>query len=371
LDFYSILSFFGLFFGSLRPGANFFLIPLKPNNPKLREQMQFSAKFRQNRRGYFSFLIFGFLFFLTLFAELIANDKPLILSFEDKIYFPVLQKVSEKKLGGVFETEADFRDPAVEKLVNEKGWAIFPPIKFSYKTINYKIDTPAPSKPNSQNLLGTDDQGRDVLARVIYGVRISLIFGLILAFFSAVIGIFLGAIQGYFGGLTDLLLQRFIEIWSSMPTLFLLIILSSILEPNFFILLGLMLLFSWMGMVSFVRAEFLRLRNFDFVRASVALGASNSRIIFRHILPNASPIIVANLPFLIAGSITTLTSLDFLGLGLPIGSPSLGELLAQGKNNLNAYWLGISGFVSITLILTLLVFIGEALRDALDSRKAS
>lgn len=331
--------------------------------------MQFSAKFQKNRRGHFSSLIFGFIFLLTLFAELIANDKPLILSFDNKIYFPVLQKISEKTLGGVFETEADFRDPTVEKLINEKGWAIFPLIKFSYKTINYKIDTPAPSKPNSQNFLGTDDQGRDVLARVIYGVRISLIFGLILAFFSALFGILLGAIQGYFGGLTDLLLQRFIEIWSSMPTLFLLIILSSVLEPNFSILIGLMLLFSWMGVVSFVRAEFLRLRNFDFVLASTALGSSNSRIIFRHILPNALPIIVANLPFLIAGSITTLTSLDFLGLGLSIGSPSLGELLAQGKNNLNAYWLGITGFASITLILILLVFIGEALRDAIDSRK--
>lgn len=333
--------------------------------------MKITAKFRQNRRGYFSFLLFLFLFFFTLFAELIANEKPLLVRFDGKFYLPILQKISEKNLGGIFESEADFRDPAVQKLINDKGWAIFPPIKFSYSTINYEIKTPAPSKPNSQNLLGTDDQGRDVLARVIYGIRISLIFGLILAIFSAAIGIFLGAIQGYFGGLTDLLLQRFIEIWSSMPVLFLLIILSSIIEPNFFILLGLMLLFSWMAMVSYVRAEFLRLRNFDFVRASRALGASNQRIIFRHILPNASPIIIANLPFLLAGSITTLTSLDFLGLGLPLGSPSLGELLAQGKNNLNAYWLGISGFVVITLILTLLVFIGEALRDAFDTRKST
>ncbi len=275
----------------------------------------------------------------------------------------------KKKLGGEFETNADFRDPAVLKLIDEKGFAIFPPIRFSFDTINFSIQTPAPSKPTAANLLGTDDQGRDVLARIIYGIRISLIFGLILSFFSAILGIFLGAIQGYFGGILDLILQRFIEIWSSMPTLFLLIILSAIIEPGFFILLGLMLLFSWISLVSLVRAEFYRLRNFDFVRAAHALGASDSRIIFKHILPNASPIIIANLPFLLAGSITTLTSLDFLGLGLPIGSPSLGELLAQGKNNITAYWLGISGFVVITLILTLLVFIGEAVRDAFDVRK--
>lgn len=333
-------------------------------------QSSFFAKFKKNRRGYFSFLVFSLLFFATLFAELIAGEKPLLMSFEGDFYFPIFQEISEEKLGGVFEAPADFRDPAVQKLVEKNGWIIFPPIKFSYDTINYAINTPAPSRPATENLFGTDDQGRDVLARVIYGIRISLIFGLILTIFSAALGIFLGAIQGYFGGLTDLILQRFMEIWSSMPVLFLLIILSSIIEPNFFTLLGLMLLFSWMAMVSYVRAEFLRLRNFDFVRASRALGASHSRIIFHHILPNASPIIIANLPFLLAGAITTLTSLDFLGLGLPAGSSSLGELLAQGKNNLNAYWLGIVGFATITLILTLLVFIGEALRDAFDTRKA-
>lgn len=333
-------------------------------------QSSFFAKFKKNRRGYFSFLVFSLLFFATLFAELIAGEKPLLMSFGGEFYFPIFQEISEEKLGGVFEAPADFRDPAVQKLVEKNGWMIFPPIKFSYDTINYAINTPAPSRPAAENLFGTDDQGRDVLARVIYGIRISLIFGLILTIFSAALGIFLGAIQGYFGGLTDLILQRFMEIWSSMPVLFLLIILSSIIEPNFFTLLGLMLLFSWMAMVSYVRAEFLRLRNFDFVRASRALGASHSRIIFHHILPNASPIIIANLPFLLAGAITTLTSLDFLGLGLPAGSSSLGELLAQGKNNLNAYWLGIVGFATITLILTLLVFIGEALRDAFDTRKA-
>ncbi len=331
--------------------------------------MTFFAKFKKNRRGYISFLILFFLFFFTLFAEFIANNRPLLVKFKGNLYFPVIFTYSEKDFGGILETKADFLDPAVRNLINSDGFMIFPPIPFSYDTIGFKIDSPAPSRPSSQNLLGSDDQGRDVLARIIYGIRISLLFGLILSFFSAILGIVLGAIQGYFGGLCDLILQRFIEIWSSMPVLFLLIILSSIIEPSFFILLFLMLLFSWLSLVSLVRAEFLRLRNFDFVRASKALGASDSRIIFKHILPNASPIIIASLPFLIASSITTLTSLDFLGLGLPVGTPSLGELLFQGKNNLNAYWLGISGFVVLTTILTLLVFVGEAFRDAFDVRK--
>jgi microcin C transport system permease protein len=329
----------------------------------------FVTRFKKNKRGYFSFLIFASIFLFTLFAEIIANEKPLLARFDGKFYLPILYSIPETTFGGEFETATDFRDPNVQELIKRKGWIVFAPIPFSYHTINYQIKTPAPSRPTFTNLLGTDDNGRDVLARVIYGIRISLIFGLILTFFSTILGVFLGAIQGYFGGLCDLLLQRFIEIWSSMPVLFLLIILSSIIEPTFFTLLALMLLFSWMSLVFVVRAEFLRLRNFDFVRASKALGASNFRIIFRHILPNASPIIIANLPFLLAGSITTLTSLDFLGLGLASGSPSLGELLAQGKNNLSAYWLGITSFVIITTILTLLVFIGEATRDAFDTRK--
>lgn len=327
------------------------------------------TRFKKNKRGYASLLILSAIFIVTLLAEFIANDKPLLVRFNGDFYFPIFHTIPEKNFGGEFETATDFRDPQVQQLIKKNGWLIFPLIPFSYDTINYDISGPAPSKPTFTNLLGTDDNGRDVLARVIYGIRISLIFGLTLTFFSAALGILLGAIQGYFGGLWDLILQRFMEIWSSMPVLFLLIILSSIIVPSFFTLLGLMLLFSWMSLVGYVRAEFLRLRNFDFVRASKALGASNFRIIFRHILPNASPIIIANLPFLLAGSITTLTSLDFMGLGLPIGSPSLGELLAQGKNNLTAYWLGISGFVLITTILTLLVFIGEAMRDAFDTRK--
>lgn len=329
----------------------------------------FLKKLKKNRRGYFSLIIFISLFLTTLFAELIANDKPLIISFQNKTYLPIFKSYPETTFGGIFETEADYRDKAVQDLIKKDGWLIFAPIPFSYSTINYEIKTPAPSKPTSQNLLGTDDNGRDVLARIIYGIRISLVFGIILTFFSVAIGIFMGAIQGYFGGLIDLIAQRFMEIWSSMPTLFLLIILSSILEPGFMVLLFLMLLFSWMALVSYVRAEFLRLRNFDFVSASKAMGASDMRIIFRHILPNASPIIIANIPFILSGSIVTLTSLDFLGLGMPIGSPSLGELLAQGKNNLTAYWLGLSGFIAVTIILSLLVFIGEAFRDAFDVRR--
>lgn len=329
----------------------------------------FARKFKSNKRGYFSFIIFLSIFLLSLFAEIIANDKPLVVSYQNNLYFPFLKSYPENTFGGEFETETDYLDPYFQELIVNHGFAIYAPIRFSYDTINLNLQNPAPSRPNLINLLGTDDNGRDVLARIIYGVRISVVFGIILTFSSAVIGIFLGAIQGYFGGLCDLILQRFIEIWSSMPVLFLLIILSSIIEPGFFTLLILMLFFSWMSLVSYVRAEFLRLKNFDFVRSSKSLGASDTRIIFKHILPNSSPIIIANMPFILAGSITSLASLDFLGLGLPISYPSLGELLAQGKNNIHAYWLGISGFVVITAILTLLVFIGEAVRDAFDTRK--
>lgn len=329
------------------------------------------AKFKSNKRGYYSFIIFVTIFILTFFAEIIANDKPIIVKFAHKLYFPIIQEIPESRFGGVFATEADYRDKEVQRLIlqDQENWILWPFLRFSYDTINYQMQKEAPAKPNSDNVLGTDDQGRDVLARVIYGIRISLIFGLILTFFSVIIAIFMGAIQGYFGGKTDIFLQRFMEIWSSMPVLFLLIILSSIIQPSFFSLLFLLLLFSWMGLVSYVRAEFLRLKNFDFVMAAKALGASDSRIIFRHILPNASPIIIANLPFLLSGSIITLTSLDFLGLGMPAGSPSLGELLAQGKNNINAYHLGIVGFAVISIILTMLIFVGESLRDAFDSRK--
>ena len=326
------------------------------------------AKFKSNKRGYYSLIIFLALFLTSMSANFIANDKPLLVKYQDSYYFPIFKKYPETTFGGQFKSEADYKDPYVTNLIKSNGFIIFPPIKFSYDTINLDISSSAPTAPDSQNILGTDDQGRDLLARLLYGVRISLIFGIILSALSLVIGVSFGAVQGYFGGKIDLFFQRFIEIWSTMPILFLLIIISSIIEPSFMILLSIMLLFSWLGLVGFVRAEFLRLRNFDFVKASAVSGSSDLRIIFRHILPNASPIIIANLPFLIAGSITTLTSLDFLGFGLSFGYPSLGEVLNQGKNNINAYWIGISGFLTITILLTLLVFIGEALRNAFDSR---
>ncbi len=329
----------------------------------------FWCKFKKNRRGYFSLILFLFLFFISLFAELIANDKPLLVKYRGDFYFPIFKSYLETDFSGDFATEANYRDPYVKSLIDDNGWALMPLIPYSYNTINYAISKPAPTKPDAKNWLGTDDNGRDVLARLIYGLRISLIFGLILTFCSAIIGIILGAVQGYFAGLVDLVMQRFMEIWSSLPVLFLLIILSSVIEPGFFILLFLMLLFSWMSLVGLVRAEFLRLRNFDFVRSAKAIGASNSRIIFTHMLPNALSSTLAALPFFLSHSIITLTALDFLGFGLPIETPSLGELLAQGKDNIAAYHLGISGFLIVTLMSSLLVFIGEAVRDVFDVSK--
>lgn len=326
----------------------------------------FWHKFKKNRRGYYSLVIFSFIFFISLFSEIFANDQPLIVRFRDQFYFPIVKNYSEADFGGQFKTVANYRDPYLQKLIKQDGWMIFPIIPYDYSTINYNIASPAPTKPSKDNWLGTDDNGRDVVARLIYGLRVSLIFGLSLTFFSVAIGIILGAVQGYFGGLLDLFLQRFMEIWSSLPVMFLLIILSSIIEPGFFILLFLLLLFSWMSVVGLVRAEFLRVRNFDFVKSATAIGASNSRIIFLHILPNAISSTLAALPFLLSGSIITLTALDFLGLGLPIDTPSLGELLAQGKDNISAYHLGISGFAVVTIVSSLLVFIGEAIRDAFD-----
>ena len=328
----------------------------------------FWSKFKKNRRGYFSLIIFLLLFLTSSFAEIVANDKPLVVRYRGDFYFPIFISHSENIFGGDFSTQANYRDPYLKNLIKQDGWIIMPPIPYNYSTINYQIKNPAPTKPDRSNWFGTDDNGRDVLARLIYGLRISLIFGLILTLFSALIGIFLGAIQGYFGGLIDLVFQRFMEIWSSLPVLFLLIILSSIIEPGFFILLFLMLLFSWMSLVGLVRAEFLRIRNFDFVKSAKAVGASNSRIIFVHILPNAISSTLAALPFFLSHSIITLSALDFLGFGLPIETPSLGELLAQGKDNISAYHLGISGFVVITLVSSLLIFIGESVRDALDVR---
>lgn len=325
-------------------------------------------KFRQNKRGWFSLWIFLAIFIATLFADLLANDKPVYVHYEGEHYFPIFFTYSEKEFGGEFETEADYRDEYVIELINEKGYMINPPIPFSYDTINWNLPTPAPSPPDDVNYLGTDDQGRDVLARVIYGFRISVLFGLILTIVSSIVGVIAGALQGYYGGWIDMLGQRFIEIWSSLPVLFLLIILSSLIQPNFWWLLLIMLLFSWMRLVGVVRAEFLRGRNLEYVKAAKALGLKDSMIMFRHILPNAMVATITFMPFILTGSITTLTALDFLGFGLPIGSPSLGELVAQGKANLQAPWLGISAFVVLSLMLTLLVFIGEAVRDAFDPR---
>jgi len=329
------------------------------------------AQFKANKRGYFSFWIFLVLFFVTLFAEFIANDKPLVVKYDNHYYFPIFTEYPETTFGGEFETEANYRDPFVRDLIDKKGWMIWPLIPYSYNTVNYDLPVPAPAPPSEENWLGTDDQGRDVLARLIYGFRISVLFGLTLTLFSSLVGVAAGAVQGYFGGLTDLLFQRFIEIWSGMPVLFLLIILASIVQPNFWWLLTLMLLFSWMALVPVVRAEFLRARNLDYVRAARALGLSTPRIIYRHVLPNAMVATLTFMPFILNGSITTLTSLDFLGFGLPLGSPSLGEMLNQGKNNLQAPWLGITTFGVLAVMLTLLIFIGEAVRDAFDPRKAN
>jgi microcin C transport system permease protein len=327
------------------------------------------SNFRHNRRGFWSLWIFLILFVITLFAEFIANDKPLLMRYDGRFYFPIFVEYPETRFGGFLPTEADYRDPEVAALIREKGWMIWPPIPYSYDTINYNLSAPAPSPPSRENWLGTDDQGRDVAARLIYGFRISVLFGLSLTLLSSVVGIIAGAVQGYFGGLVDLLFQRFIEIWSGLPILFLLIILASVVEPNFGWLLGLMLLFSWMALVGVVRAEFLRVRNFDYVRAARALGVGDTMIMFKHILPNAMVATLTFLPFILNGSITTLTALDFLGFGLPPGAPSLGELLNQGKSNLQAPWLGITAFMVLAVMLSLLIFIGEAVRDAFDPRK--
>jgi microcin C transport system permease protein len=327
--------------------------------------------FRGNRRGFLSLWIFLAVFLVTLFAEFIANDRPILVRFDGAWYFPIFADYPETTFGGEFPTAADYRDPALEELIAAKGWMLWPPIPFSYDTINYDLPSPAPSPPSRVNWLGTDDQGRDVLARLIYGFRISVLFGLVLTALSSVVGIAAGAVQGYFGGLIDLGFQRFIEIWSGLPVLYLLIIMASFIEPNFWWLLGLMLLFSWMGLVDVVRAEFLRARNFDYVRAARALGISDPVIILRHLLPNATVATITFLPFILNGSITTLTSLDFLGFGLPPGSPSLGELLAQGKANLQAPWLGLTAFFVLASMLSLLIFIGEAVRDAFDPRKVA
>ena len=327
------------------------------------------AVFRANRRGVWSLILFGVLFGLSLGAELLANDRPILIRYEGGFYFPLVRDYPETTFGGVFPTNAVYTDRELQDSIAGKGWIVWPPIRYSYPTVVRGEGQKSLQPPSREHLLGTDDQARDVLARLIYGFRISMLFGLLLTVASSVIGIAAGALQGYFGGWIDLLFQRFLEIWSSMPTLYILIILASLIQPGFWVLLGIMLMFSWMALVGMVRAEFLRGRNFDYVRAARALGMMDARIMFRHILPNAMTSALTFLPFILAGSVTTLTALDFLGFGLPVGSPSLGELLLQGKNNLNAPWLAFTGFVVIALMLSLLVFIGEAVRDAFNPRK--
>ncbi len=325
--------------------------------------------FQANRRGYWSFWIFMLLFALTLPAEFIANDRPLLVHYDGGWYFPVIRHYPETTFGGDLPIRADYRDPYLQDLIAAQGWMIWPLVPYSYHTIDYTLPSSPPTPPSTSHWLGTDDQGRDVLARVIYGFRISVLFGLLLTLFSTVIGVVAGAVQGFFGGLLDLLAQRFIEIWQGLPVLYLLIILASVIQPSFVSLLVLMTLFSWTALVGVVRAEFLRARNFEYIRAARALGVSNTVIMFRHTLPNAMVATITFLPFILTGSVTTLTGLDFLGLGLPPGSPSLGELLLQGRNNLTAPWLGLTAFIVLALMLSLLVFIGEAVRDAFDPRK--
>lgn len=327
------------------------------------------AQFKSNKRGYWSLWVFLVLFILCLLAEFIANDKPLLVSYKNALYFPTFISYPETTFDGDFQTETEYKDPYIIEIIESDGFIIWPPIPFSYDTINYDLKQPAPSAPSKDNIFGTDDQGRDVAARVIYGFRISVLFGLILTFLSSAIGIAAGALQGYYGGILDLAMQRIMEIWTSLPSLYILIIFSAIFVPSFWTLLAILLLFSWVSLVDVVRAEFLRARNFDYVKAAKALGLSNNIIMFRHVLPNAMVATITFMPFILAGSITSLTSLDFLGLGMPVGSPSLGELLAQGKNNLHAPWLGISAFLSLSTMLILLTFIGEAVRDAFNPRK--
>ena len=327
------------------------------------------ANFKANKRGYYAFWLFLVLFVFSLFAEFWANNKPLLVSYKETWYYPVFKEYPETVFGGTLTSNADYRDPFVAELINAQGWIVWPPIPFSYNTINYNLNVPTPAPPSNINWLGTDDQSRDVLASIIYGFRISVLFALTLTIVSSVVGIIVGAIQGFYGGWVDLLGQRFIEIWSGLPMLFMLIIMASLVEPSFWWLLGLMLLFSWTELTGLVRAEFLRGRNLEYVRAARALGLSDAKIMFRHILPNAMVSTLSFLPFIFTGAIGLLTSLDFLGFGLPVGSPSLGELVAQGKNNMNAPWLGLSAFFTLAVLLTLLVFIGEAVRDAFDPRK--
>ena len=335
-------------------------------NPIWQARLQ---RFYRNRLGVFSLAVFALIFVLCMAAELIANDKPLWVHYQGDYYFPVLEAYPETAFGGVFETEANYKDPVVQQLINEQGSYVMPPIPFADQTPNMARGESFPAPPSRENWLGTDDMGRDVLARILYGMRVSLLFGIALTLAGSLIGIMVGALQGYYGGWVDLIGQRFMEVWGGMPQLFMIIILVSLFSPSVTLLFMMMLLFGWMGLVGLVRAEFLRARNFDYVRAARNLGVSDMQIMRRHILPNALASSLSQLPFILTANITALTALDFLGYGLPPGSPSLGELMVQGKDNLEAPWLALSGFMSLTIVLSLLIFIGEALRDAFDPRR--
>lgn len=327
-------------------------------------------RFKRNRRGYYSLWIFLVLFGLSLFAEILSNNAPLLVKYEGEIYYPIFKTYPETTFGGDFTTEADYLDPFIkEQITSSDNWAVYPLNTYSYETINYYSDAPNPAAPSEQNILGTDDRGRDVLARLIYGFRISVIFALILTVIGTALGIIAGAVQGYFGGRVDLVSQRLIEVWSSMPELYLLIIFASIFNPSLLLLIVLLSLFGWMGLADYVRAEFLRGRNLDYVTAARALGVSNKAIMWRHLLPNAMTPVITFLPFRISGAILALTSLDFLGLGVPPSTPSLGELLSQGKENIDAWWLSMTTFGVLVGTLLLLIFIGEALREAFDTRR--
>lgn len=326
------------------------------------------AAFKANRRARISLWLFATLFIVSLFAELIANDKPIIMQYDGQWYFPMLVDYPETEFDGFLPTRTDYLDPFIQQQINDHGWALWPIIPYSYQTLDMNMTRPSPATPDSRHWLGTDDQGRDVSARVIYGFRLSVAFALVLTAGSLVIGVLVGGVQGYFGGKIDLIGQRVTEIWSGLPVLFLLIILASFVQPGFWWLLGIMLLFSWLGLVDIVRAEFLRARNLEYVRAAKAMGLPSRLIMWRHVLPNAMVATLTFIPFLFTGAIGTLTALDFLGFGLPPGAPSLGELAAQGKNNLHAPWLGITAFMTLAIMLSLLVFIGEGLRDAFDPR---
>lgn len=326
-------------------------------------------RFKNNKRAYISTVLFSLLFVFSLFSEFIANDKPLVMSYKGELYFPVFKTYTDDFWGGDFPTPADYKDPYITKNINQYGWMIMPLVPYSYNTVDYQLDKPTPSAPDSHHILGTDDEGRDILARVLYGIRLSVVFAFLLTLFSSAFGIIIGALQGYFGGKTDIFLQRFIEIWESLPQLFILIIVASVFLPSFWTLLIILMFFSWTSLTSMVRAEFLRTRNFEYVKAAVSLGVGNFRIIFRHILPNALVTSITFIPFILSESIVALTSLDFLGLGLSGDYPSLGDLVRQGKDNLQAPWIGLTIFVVLSGILTMLIFIGEGVRDAFDTRK--